>query len=295
MVYNQFHKKIKILRSDNAKEYFCREVNNYMEENGIIHQSSCVSTPQQNGVAERKIGHDMSTAMALLFQGNCPKSYWSEAVATATHLINRTPSKVLNLSTPIDILSLRTNLPTKIFGCIVYAHVHNVGKLEHQSLKCIFLGYSPTQKGYKCYHPTSRKLLITADVIFDEQSMFYPQTEGQLDSFLPDLKHGEGSDEDQYRLTSHVREQVPTTDSISSQIKEENAIRPDIEQVEDDSPPETDVPSNHGWPIAINKGVRKCTKNKLYPIGNFVSYSSISPEYNQIIQAPITVSIPKTV
>ena len=125
--------------------------------------------------------------------------------------------------------------------------------------------------------------------------MFYAQTEGPLDAFLPDLNHGEGSDEDQYRLMSDVREQVSTTDSISSQIEEENAIRSEIEQVEDDSPPGTDVPSNHGWPIAINKGVRKCTKNKLYPIGNFVSYNSISPEYNRVIQALMTVSIPKTV
>ena len=302
MVYNQFHKKIKIFRSDNAKEYFCREVNTSMEHNGIIHQSLCVNTPQQNGVAERKIGHIMSTARALFFQGNCPKSYWSEAVATATHLINRTPSKVLNLSTPIDILSseypqlsLRTNLPAKIFGCIVYAHVHNAGKLDHRSLKCIFIGYSPTQKGYKCYHPTSWKLLITAYTKFDEQSMFYDRTEGQLDGFLPDLNYGEGSDEDQYRLTSDVREQIPTTDSISRKIAEENVIIPEIEQVEDDSPTETDMPNNHGWPIAISKGVRKCTKNKLYPIGNFVSYSSISPEYNRIIQELMTVSIPKNV
>ena len=69
----------------------------------MIHQSSCVNTPPQNGVAERKIDHIMSSSRALLFQGNCPKIYWSEAVATATHLINRTPSNVLDFSAPIDM------------------------------------------------------------------------------------------------------------------------------------------------------------------------------------------------
>ena len=223
-------------------------------------------------------------------------------MAIATHLINRTPSKVLNLSTSIDILSLEypqlslmTNLPAKIFGCVVYARVHNVGKLDHRSLKCIFLGYSPTKKGYKCYHPMSRKLLITADARFDEQSMFYDRTEGQLDTFLPDLNHGEGSDEDHYRLTSDVREHNPNANSISRKIEEENAIIPEIEQVEEDSPSGTDMPSNHGWPIAISKGVRKYTKNKLYPIGNFVSHNIISPEYNRIIQELMTVSILKNV
>ena len=106
MIYNQFHKRIRLFRSDNANEYLCREVNKYMEQNGIIHQSSCVNTPQQNGVAKRKIGHIMSSARALLFEGNCPKIYWSEAVATATHLINRTPSKVLDFSAPIDFFSI---------------------------------------------------------------------------------------------------------------------------------------------------------------------------------------------
>ena len=128
----------------------------------------------------------MSSARALQFQGNCPKIYWSEAVATATHLINRTPSKVLDLSAPIDLLSfefphvsLKINLPAKIFGCVVYAHVHNARKLDHRTLQCIFLGYSTTQEGYKCYHPTSRKILVTTDAKFDEMKMFYDLAEGQ--------------------------------------------------------------------------------------------------------------------
>ena len=140
---------------------------------------------QQNGVAERKIGHIMSSARALLFQGNCPKIYWSEAVATTTHLINQTPSKVLDFSTPIDMLSyefphvlLKTNLPAKIFGCVVYAHVNNADKLDHRSLKGIFLGYSTTQKVYKCYHPTSRKILVKTDAKFDEMNMFYDREKG---------------------------------------------------------------------------------------------------------------------
>ena len=122
-------------------------------------------------------------------------------MAIATHLINWTPSKVLDISAPIDLLSsefphvsLKTNLPTKIFGCVVYAHVHNAGKLDHPSLNCIFLGYSTTQKRYKCYHPTSRKILVTADAKFDEMKMFYDWAEGPLDTFLQGTSEGEGSE-----------------------------------------------------------------------------------------------------
>ncbi|KAI3465187.1 hypothetical protein Pfo_021850 [Paulownia fortunei] len=54
MVQNQFGVKIKQFRSDNAREYFNQVLTPYFEKEGIIHESSCVSTPQQNGIPERK-------------------------------------------------------------------------------------------------------------------------------------------------------------------------------------------------------------------------------------------------
>ena len=61
-IFKQFHKSvtnifqssIHILHTDNGREYFSEELNQYLVEHGILHQSSCTSTPQQNGVAERK-------------------------------------------------------------------------------------------------------------------------------------------------------------------------------------------------------------------------------------------------
>ena len=126
LIFNQFDKRLRIFRSDNAKEYLSSEVNSYMENHRIIHESSCVNTPQQNGLAKRKIEHIMASSRYLLFQGNCPKSYWGEAVATAVHLINQTPSRTLYLQSLIDLLSssyphlsLRTNLVAKVFTHIM--------------------------------------------------------------------------------------------------------------------------------------------------------------------------------
>ncbi|KAL3537868.1 hypothetical protein ACH5RR_001234 [Cinchona calisaya] len=53
-IKTQFNIFVHNLRSDNAKEYFSHPFDSYMSENGILHQSSCVDTPPQNGVAERK-------------------------------------------------------------------------------------------------------------------------------------------------------------------------------------------------------------------------------------------------
>ncbi|RVW95281.1 Retrovirus-related Pol polyprotein from transposon RE1 [Vitis vinifera] len=48
-----------VLRTDNAREYYHNILGSYLLENGIVHQSSCIDTPQQNGVAERKNRHLM--------------------------------------------------------------------------------------------------------------------------------------------------------------------------------------------------------------------------------------------
>ena len=162
MIQSQFGVKVKRVRSDNAKDYFNQILTPYFEQEGIIHQSSCVNTPQQNGVAERKNGHLLATTRALLFQQNVPKTFWGEAILTATHLINRLPSKSLESKSPMKVLSqfypdlsISNGLTPRVFGFTSFVHVHsnNRGKLDPRAIKCIFVGYSPTQKGYKCYHP----------------------------------------------------------------------------------------------------------------------------------------------
>ena len=96
MVQSQFGIKIKNFTIDNAKDYFNQILSPYFQSQDILHESSCVNTPQQNGIAKRKNEHLLSTTQVLLFQGNVPKSYWGEDVLTATHLINRIPSRFLD-------------------------------------------------------------------------------------------------------------------------------------------------------------------------------------------------------
>lgn len=51
MVENQFNAKFKIVRSDNGLEF---KLGSFCALKGILHQSSCVKTSQQNGVTKRK-------------------------------------------------------------------------------------------------------------------------------------------------------------------------------------------------------------------------------------------------
>ena len=100
MIQTQFQTQIQVLRSDNARDYFNSTLGNYLSAHGIIHSSSCVHTPQQNGIAERKNRHLLEVARALMLTTNVPQYLWGEAIVTATYLINRMPSRVLTFQTP---------------------------------------------------------------------------------------------------------------------------------------------------------------------------------------------------
>ena len=98
-----------------------------------VHESSCIDTPQQNGVAERKIRHLLNVTRALLHYHNVPKYLWGEAVLTATYVINRVPSKVLNNQSPFQCLidfypdlKLHSPLPLKVFGCVCFVHLPKI-------------------------------------------------------------------------------------------------------------------------------------------------------------------------
>jgi len=104
MIQTQFESPIKRLCSDNGKEYVNQNFSKFLKENGVVHELTCVDTPQQNGVAERKNRHLLEVTRALLFQTFVPSSYWGEAILTTTYLINRLPSRVLEGVSPISLL-----------------------------------------------------------------------------------------------------------------------------------------------------------------------------------------------
>uniref|UniRef100_A0A2N9EUA1 phosphoenolpyruvate carboxykinase (ATP) n=1 Tax=Fagus sylvatica TaxID=28930 RepID=A0A2N9EUA1_FAGSY len=151
-ISNQFNAKLLAFRTDNAREYTESSFQEFLTSRGIIHQTSCVRTPQQNGIAERKNGPILAIARALMLQMHVPKSFWADAVLTATYLLNRMPSRVLKGKSPFEILFADKSpfsVPLKVFGCVSFVHNLNPSrdKLDPRAHKCIFLGYSRTQKG----------------------------------------------------------------------------------------------------------------------------------------------------
>ncbi|CAJ2636545.1 unnamed protein product [Trifolium pratense] len=167
----------KTIRSDNGPEFL---LDSFYASHGILHQKSCVETPQQNGRVERKHQHLLNVGRALLFQSKLPKSFWSYAVLYATFLINRITTPTLHNKSPFQLF--HNSIPDmslfKVFGSLCYATTltaHRT-KLDPRARKSVFLGYKSGYKGYVLYDLSSREIFISRHVTFHEHVFPYPSS-----------------------------------------------------------------------------------------------------------------------
>ena len=104
-------------------------------------------------------------------------------------MINRLPSSKLNNKSPLEILYKRkidiSHLRT--FGCMCFVKIKRKDKLDFNSIKTVFLGYSSQKKGYKCYDPINKKILISRDVIFWENESYFKREDSQESSYIDQL------------------------------------------------------------------------------------------------------------
>ncbi|RVX14106.1 Retrovirus-related Pol polyprotein from transposon TNT 1-94 [Vitis vinifera] len=202
-------------------DYSRSQFTSFMSHHGILHQSSCAHTPQQNGVAERKNRHLVETARTLLLHSHVPFRFWGDAVLTACYLINH--------------------------------------KLSAKAMKCLFLGYSRLQKGYRCY--SLRLIVLPIPIVSPPEAM--PPRPLQV-----------------YHRRPRVVAPLPFPEAPADSLPIPSAL------------PAPALPSPNDLPIAVRKGTRS-TRNP-HPIYNFLSYHRLSSPYSAFVSAISSVSLPKS-
>jgi hypothetical protein len=221
MIERFLNTKIKSVQIDWGGEY--RSLNTYFKSIGIIHRLSCPHTHQQQGCVERKHRHLIDTTLALLADSQLPKTFWDEACLTSCFLINRLPTPLLKNQSPYQKLFNRTPDYTflKVFGCACFPNLrpYNTHKFSLRSKECIFIGYSPNHKGYKCYHIESGYIYVSRDVIFHEDS--FPFKSATPTPALPDSTP----------IYPHVLPSLPPTQSVLPSSSSPNTIPESITQV----------------------------------------------------------------
>ena len=122
---------------------------------------------------------------------------------TAAYLINHMPSRILGIKSPAELMlgCREFKVPPKVFGCVCFVRDHrpSVGKLDPQAVKCIFVGYSSTQKGYKCWDLVGKKLFVSMDVTFHEEEPYYTK-KCDVDPFLEEFSSVTESDSREGRM-----------------------------------------------------------------------------------------------
>ncbi|KAJ0720008.1 putative RNA-directed DNA polymerase [Helianthus annuus] len=160
-----------MFRSDNGTEFVNNQMSLFCKNKGIIHQTTCAYTPQQNGIVERKHRHLLNMARALMFQGGLPLRFWSDYILTTVYLINRLPSSVLLGKSPYELMfKFKPSLMhLRNFGCLCFSTIlDDSNKFSFCAEKCVLIGYSNVKKGYRLWSLDKKMEFYSRDVKFFE-------------------------------------------------------------------------------------------------------------------------------
>jgi hypothetical protein len=167
----QFGFPVKCFQADNGTEFTNNATHSFLAAHGIIFHLSCPYTSPQNGKAGRVLRTLNNCVRTLLIQASMAPSYWAEALAAATYLLNWRPSSINH---EIPYAWLHKTPPSYehllVFGCLCYPNLQATSphKLAPRSIACVFLGYPSTHKGYRCLDLCTRRIIISRHVVFDE-------------------------------------------------------------------------------------------------------------------------------
>ena len=114
----------------------------------------------------------MNMVRCMLTKKTVPKELWSEAVNWTVHLLNRFPTLAIKDKTPEEAWSgLKPSVEHfRVFRCIdmCTSSTKISRNLMIKSLQCVFLGLSRESKSYRMYDPMSKRVIISRDVVFEE-------------------------------------------------------------------------------------------------------------------------------
>uniref|UniRef100_A0A2N9FBM1 Integrase catalytic domain-containing protein n=1 Tax=Fagus sylvatica TaxID=28930 RepID=A0A2N9FBM1_FAGSY len=194
-----------------------------------------------------------------------------DAVLTATYLLNRMPSRVLKGKSPFEILFADKSpfsVPLKVFGCVSFVHNLNPSrdKLDPRAHKCIFLGYSRTQKGYR---EDSYRTSILSSPVIPTPIPFAPQA--------PPISQ------------VYVRRRHQGVPLVPPQV-ESPPLPPSSASTSAD-PPLPQSTSDLDLPITLRKSKRTCTD---HPISNFVSFDHLSSSFKAFSLSVSSIVVPKS-
>ncbi|CAI7903334.1 unnamed protein product [Closterium sp. NIES-54] len=147
----------------------------YCRARGIRQTFTLPDSPQQNGIAERRIGMVMDVARTSMMHVAAPHFLWPFAVRYASHHINLHPRVSRSKTSPALLWTGKVGDASafRVWGSRAFVHDLSADKLSPRATPCVFLGFPPDAPWWQFYHPTSCRVLSSQDVTFDESIPYY--------------------------------------------------------------------------------------------------------------------------
>ncbi|CAI7849642.1 unnamed protein product, partial [Closterium sp. NIES-54] len=173
----RFDQDLSVLRlqSDRGAEFSSDLLRDFCRGEGILQSFTLPDSPQQNGIAERRIGLVMEVARTSMIHAAAPHFLWPFAVRYAVHELNLWPRVALPETSPTLRWTGKVGDASvfRVWGSRAFVRDTSTDKLSARAIPCVFLGFVPDAPGWQFYHPTSRRVLPSQDVTFDESAPFY--------------------------------------------------------------------------------------------------------------------------
>ncbi|CAI7834943.1 unnamed protein product [Closterium sp. NIES-53] len=163
------------LHSNRRGEFSSDLLRAFCRAEGIRQTFTLPASPQQNGIVERRIGMVMDVARMSMIHAAAPHFLWSFAVQCAAHQLNLQPRVSLPETTPTLRWTGKVgNASTfRVWGSQAFVRDTSADKLSSCAVPCVFLGSPPDTREREFYDPTSRRVLSSHDVTFDESVSYY--------------------------------------------------------------------------------------------------------------------------
>ncbi|CAI7767706.1 unnamed protein product [Closterium sp. NIES-53] len=141
----RFRRDFPVLRlhSDRGGEFSYDLFAEFCQDEGICQSFTLPVAPQQNGIAERRIGLIMEVARTSMIHAAAPHFQWPFAVRYAAHQLNIWPS----VSEPETSPTLRWTGKVgdaslfRVWGALSLVCDAKASKLSSRTLRCVFLGF----------------------------------------------------------------------------------------------------------------------------------------------------------
>ncbi|CAI7895735.1 unnamed protein product [Closterium sp. NIES-53] len=163
------------LHYDRGGEFSSDLLRDFCGGEGILQSFTLPASPQKNGIAERRIGLVMEVARTSMIYAAASHFLWPFAVQYVVHQLILWPRVSLPETSPTLCWTGKVGDVSvfRVWGSRAFVRDTSADKLSSYAIPCVFFGFPPDAPGWQFYRPTSRRVLPSQDVTFDELVPFY--------------------------------------------------------------------------------------------------------------------------